>query len=226
MGGSGAGKSVLLRHMIGLTRPSAGTIEVLGVNITDRVNVRAGNLRQRWGVLFQEGALFSSMSVRDNIKTPLREMTTLPVAVMDDIVRIKIGMVGLPPDTLDKMPSQLSGGMKKRAALARALALDPELLFLDEPTAGLDPIAAEQFDRLIKELRETHNLTVLMVTHDLDSLYEICDRVAVIVERKIVAGTIPELMESTQSWIRDYFRGPRGRMANAQHRFVRRGGKA
>ena len=217
VGGSGAGKSVLLKHVIGLTRPQAGHIEVLGVDMSDRKQMRQHALRRRWGVLFQESALFSSMSVADNIKTPMRELSTLPASVMDDIARIKIGLVGLPADTLLKMPAQLSGGMRKRAGLARALALDPELLFLDEPTAGLDPISAEQFDHLIKELRETHNLTVMMVTHDLDSLYEICDRITVLSEGRATTGTIAQLLQDGTPWIHDYFHGPRGRDAAATH---------
>ena len=217
VGGSGSGKSVLLKHIVGLTRPQAGHIEVLGVDIADRVAAHRQQLRRRWGVLFQEGALFSSMTIAENIKTPMRELSTLPGSVMDDLARIKIGMVGLSPDTLLKMPAQLSGGMRKRAALARALALDPELLFLDEPTAGLDPIGAAQFDRLIKELQETHNLTVVMATHDLDSLYEICDRVMVLSDGRDTTGTIAELAENATPWITAFFHGPRGQRAAAGH---------
>lgn len=211
VGGSGTGKSVLLREIVGLTRPSAGQIDVLGTDVTTCGAEAQHILRQHWGVLFQEGALFSSLTVAQNIQVPIRELTDFPQSVMDEIARVKLSMVGLPPDSGAKFPAQLSGGMKKRAGLARALALDPELLFLDEPTAGLDPISAAQFDDLIRSLKASLDLTVFMVTHDLDSLAAICDRIAVLVDRHTVVGTMAELLEVDHPWIQQYFRGPRGR---------------
>lgn len=213
VGGSGMGKSVLLREIVGLTRPSAGRIDVLGTDVTTCGAEAQHILRQHWGVLFQEGALFSSLTVAQNIQVPIRELTDFPQSVMDEIARVKLSMVGLPPDSGAKFPAQLSGGMKKRAGLARALALDPELLFLDEPTAGLDPISASQFDDLIRSLKASLDLTVFMVTHDLDSLAAICDRIAVLVDHRTVVGTMAELMDVDHPWIQSYFRGPRGRAA-------------
>jgi phospholipid/cholesterol/gamma-HCH transport system ATP-binding protein len=213
VGGSGTGKSVLLREIVGLTTPSAGRIDVLGTDVTTCGAEAQHILRRHWGVLFQEGALFSSLTVAQNIQVPIRELTDFPQSVMDEIARVKLSMVGLPPDSGAKFPAQLSGGMKKRAGLARALALDPELLFLDEPTAGLDPISASQFDELIKSLKSSLDLTVFMVTHDLDSLAAICDRIAVLVDRHTVVGTMAALMEVDHPWIQSYFRGPRGRAA-------------
>ncbi len=213
VGGSGTGKSVLLREVIGLMRPSAGAIEVFG---QDTARLGAAGLRRmqrNWGVLFQDGALFSGMTVAQNIQVPLRRHLKLSRALMDDIARIKIGMVGLPADAATKLPSQLSGGMRKRAGLARALALDPPLILLDEPTAGLDPIGAAAFDDLIGDLSRSLNLTVFMVTHDLDSLHAICDRIAVLIDRKIVVDTMETLLEHPHPWIRSYFHGPRGRAA-------------
>jgi phospholipid/cholesterol/gamma-HCH transport system ATP-binding protein len=216
VGGSGSGKSVLLRAIIGLIRPQEGQIEVLGQPTTGDVDDRAMQaLEMRWGVLFQEGALFSSQTVAENIQVPLREYTSMSQTLMDEIAEMKLTMVGLPPDTADKYPSELSGGMKKRAGLARALALDPELLFLDEPTAGLDPISANQFDELIKRLQKALGLTVFLVTHDIDTLRAVTDRIAVLVNKKLVVGTIAELRKNKDPWIQDYFSGVRGRAALA-----------
>ena len=215
VGGSGAGKSVLLREIVGLQRVSSGKIDVLGTDVTSCGAEAQHALRQYWGVMFQEGALFSALTVAQNIQVPIRELTDFPQGVMDDIARVKLAMVGLPPDAGPKFPSQLSGGMKKRAGLARAIALDPGLLFLDEPTAGLDPISANQFDELIKTLKSSLKLTVFMVTHDLDSLIAVCDRIAVLVDKHIVVGTLDELMKIDHPWIQEYFRGPRGRAALA-----------
>jgi phospholipid/cholesterol/gamma-HCH transport system ATP-binding protein len=215
VGGSGSGKSVLMRSIIGLIRPREGTVEVFGRKTSDVEGENMRKLEMRWGVLFQEGALFSSQTVAENIQVPLREYTSMSQELMDEIAAMKLTMVGLPEDTAGKYPSELSGGMKKRAGLARALALDPELLFLDEPTAGLDPISANQFDELINRLQETLGLTVFLVTHDLDTLRAVTDRVAVLVNKKIVVGTIDELRRNDDPWIKDYFSGVRGRAALA-----------
>ncbi len=215
VGGSGAGKSVLLRTIIGLNKPRQGEIEVFGKRTTFAESSRMRPLEMRWGVLFQDGALFSSQTVAENIQVPLREYTKMSEPLMNEIAAMKLTMVGLPPDTALKYPSELSGGMKKRAGLARALALDPELLFLDEPTSGLDPISANLFDELIKQLQKSLGLTVFMVTHDLDSLRAVCDRIAVLVNKKITAGTIEELRKDPDPWIYDYFSGVRGRAALA-----------
>jgi phospholipid/cholesterol/gamma-HCH transport system ATP-binding protein len=213
VGGSGTGKSVLLREIVGLMRPTSGRIEVLGRD-TDTLSERERvGLQARWGVLFQDGALFSSLTVLENIMVPLKEHTSLPPAMIRRIAEVKVGMVGLAVDAGAKYPSQLSGGMRKRAGLARALALDPEILFLDEPTAGLDPIGAAAFDDLIGNLTASLGLTVFMVTHDLDSLYAICDRIAVLIDRKLIVGTIDDLLREQHPWIREYFLGPRGRAA-------------
>jgi phospholipid/cholesterol/gamma-HCH transport system ATP-binding protein len=214
VGGSGAGKSVLMRTMIGLNRPAAGSIEVLGHDIAGLDGTPGRVLRSRWGVLFQAGALFSSLTVSQNIMVPLKEHTSLAPELMAEIVSLKIAMVGLPPDACPKYPSELSGGMRKRAGLARALALDPEILFLDEPTAGLDPIGAAAFDSLIASLRQTLDLSVVMVTHDLDTLHAIADRIAVLVDKRIVTGSIDSLERDPHPWIHDYFHGPRARAAS------------
>jgi phospholipid/cholesterol/gamma-HCH transport system ATP-binding protein len=215
VGGSGSGKSVLLRTIIGLNKPREGSIEVFGARTGYAEGSRMRALEVRWGILFQEGALFSSQTVAENIQVPLREYTTMSQELLDEIAAMKIALVGLPPDTAGKMPSELSGGMKKRAGLARALALDPELLFLDEPTSGLDPISANQFDELIAELQQSLGLTVFMVTHDLDSLSAVTDRIAVLVDKKIKTGTIAELRKDQTPWIHEYFSGPRGHAALA-----------
>ena len=213
VGGSGSGKSVLLRTVVGLKRPEGGDIEVLGREVLHLGDAEMRALEQRWGVLFQDGALFSSLTVMQNIEVPLREHCPMPEPLMDEIAACKIGIVGLPEETADKFPAQLSGGMRKRAGLARALALDPEILFLDEPTAGLDPIAAADFDRLIGDLKASLDLTVFLVTHDLDTLFAICDRVAVLVDKQIRIGTLAEHLKDDHPWIRSYFHGPRGRAA-------------
>jgi phospholipid/cholesterol/gamma-HCH transport system ATP-binding protein len=194
VGASGSGKSVLLRTIVGLNRPVAGRVEVLGRDILSLDTAAQRQLEQHWGVLFQDGALFSSLTVAQNIEVPLKEYYDMPLSLMDEIAAYKVGIVGLPEGTGEKFPAQLSGGMRKRSGLARALALDPQIVFLDEPTAGLDPIAAGEFD-------------------DLDSLYAICDRVAVLVDGKLRTGRLDELLEDNHPWIRAYFHGPRGRAA-------------
>jgi phospholipid/cholesterol/gamma-HCH transport system ATP-binding protein len=213
VGGSGTGKSVLMRSIIGLQQPAEGEICVFGESMIGRDETEARNIRRRWGVLFQAAALFSTLTVTENVQLPIREyFPGISQALMDEIAAYKIAMVGLPPDAGAKYPAELSGGMKKRAGIARALALDPDLLFLDEPTAGLDPIGAAAFDHLVASLRDALHLTVFLITHDLDTLYAICDRVAVLADRKVIAvGTIPELLALDHQWIQDYFRGPRGR---------------
>lgn len=215
VGASGTGKSVLMRAIIGLLIPTAGSIHVFG---TDRATITEAEriaLEQRYGVLFQNGALFSSLTVAQNVMVPLKEHTDMSSKLMSEIAAYKIAMSGLPHDACAKYPSELSGGMRKRAGLARALALDPEILFLDEPTAGLDPIGAAAFDDLIGDLQKTLGLTVVMVTHDLDSLYAICDRVAVLVDKHAIIGTIETLAYNRHPWIHDYFHGPRARAATA-----------
>ena len=220
VGGSGTGKSVLMRSVIGLQHPDAGEIEVLGENMIDRSEDEAKNIRRRWGILFQNGALFSTLTVAENVEVPIREyFPFLKPPLLDEIAAYKIAMSGLPVDAGPKYPSELSGGMRKRAGLARALAMDPELLFLDEPTAGLDPIGAAAFDELIRSLQKRLDLTVFLITHDLDTLHEICDRVAVIADQKVIAvGTIAELLALDHPWIQEYFNGPRGRTAAANHK--------
>jgi phospholipid/cholesterol/gamma-HCH transport system ATP-binding protein len=213
VGGSGTGKSVLLRTIIGLNKQKEGSVKVFGAEVGDADNVSMRALQMRWGVLFQEGALFSSQTVAENIQVPLREYTKMTQNLMNEIASMKLSMVGLPEDTAKKYPSELSGGMKKRAGLARALALDPELLFLDEPTAGLDPISASNFDGLVRDLQKSLGLTVLMVTHDIDTLRATTDRIAVLVDKKIKIGTIAELRKDPNPWIKEYFSGARGRAA-------------
>lgn len=213
VGGSGAGKSVLMRTIIGLNKQREGTIEVFGEDPTPHRERPDNSVQMRWGVLFQEGALFSSQTVAENIQVPLREYTRMSQAMMNEVTAMKLSMVGLPQDAARKYPSELSGGMKKRAGLARALAADPEIVFLDEPTAGLDPISASAFDALVLNLQKSLNLTVFMVTHDLDTLRATTDRIAVLVNKKIKTGTIDELRRDSDPWIQDYFSGPRGRAA-------------
>jgi phospholipid/cholesterol/gamma-HCH transport system ATP-binding protein len=215
VGGSGTGKSVLLRSIVGLQRPTEGTIEVLGQDTARLDGDDLVRLQTRWGVLFQDGALFSDQTVAQNVQVPLREHTDLPQQLMDEVASVKLSMVGLPADAAKNYPAELSGGMRKRAGLARALALDPELLFLDEPTAGLDPIAAAQFDELVRRLQQSLRLTVFMVTHDIDTLRATTDRIAVLVDRKIKVGTIDTLPHDKHPWIHEYFTGVRGRAALA-----------
>jgi phospholipid/cholesterol/gamma-HCH transport system ATP-binding protein len=215
IGGSGAGKSVLLRSIVGLRQPDGGRIRVLGREVTGPAGQSAlAEVKLHFGLMFQDGALFSSLTVLENVKVPLLERHHLPAALMDQLALLKICLTGLPPDTAHKYPAQLSGGMRKRAGLARALALDPEILFLDEPTSGLDPIRAAGIDELIHTLKEALDLTVFLVTHDLDSLYAICDRVAVLADGHIVAvGRPSEVEKVDHPWIRECFQGPRGRAA-------------
>ena len=217
VGGSGTGKSVLMRSIIGQQVPDRGEVQVLGENMIGREEDEAKNIRRRWGVLFQNGALFSTLTVAENVEVPIREyFPFIKEPLLDEIASYKIAMSGLPANAGPKYPSELSGGMRKRAGLARALALDPELLFLDEPTAGLDPIGAAGFDELIEQLQKRLELTVFLITHDLDTLWAICDRVAVLADRKVVAvGTIEELLALDHPWIQEYFNGPRGRAASA-----------
>ena len=213
VGGSGSGKSVLLRSIVGLMRPAAGSIHLFGEDVVSLNEAQMRSLQRRWGVLFQDGALFSSQTVAENIQVPLREFTDVPQELMNEIAAIKLAMVGLSEDAAHKFPSELSGGMRKRASLARALVLDPEIVFLDEPTAGLDPIAAAAFDQLIASLQKSLGLTVFMVTHDLDTLNAICDRVAVLVNKTLKVGTIDAVRQDPDPWIQEYFSGPRGRAA-------------
>lgn len=214
VGGSGTGKSVLLRSIVGLREPTSGTIRVFGQKLLNLPGEQRSQLERRFGVLFQRGALFSSLTVSENIALPLIEHAGLPRASAERLAQVKIALAGLPQSAGDKYPSELSGGMIKRAALARALALDPEILFLDEPTAGLDPIGAAAFDQLIRTLCDSLGLSVFLVTHDLDTLYSICDRVAVLVQKKVlVADRLDVVAATDDAWIQAYFHGPRGRAA-------------
>lgn len=217
VGGSGAGKSVLMRTIIGLVPKRQGKIEVFGVDLDKASEEELVAVEQRWGILFQQGALFSSLNVLQNVQFPIREYLDVSERLMDEIALAKLEMVGLSADVVEKYPSELSGGMVKRVALARALALDPELVFLDEPTSGLDPIGAGEFDELIKTLQRTLGLTVYMVTHDLDSLHAICDRIAVLAGGKVIlAGPMSDMLASEHPWLKAYFRGKRSRIGNGQ----------
>jgi phospholipid/cholesterol/gamma-HCH transport system ATP-binding protein len=209
LGGSGAGKSVLLRTILGLRRPQAGSVHVEGADMTQLTGEALRSAKARYGVTFQNGALFSSLTVRENIQLPMIEHLSLPRDAMDELARLKVRLVGLPADAAQKLPAQLSGGMVKRAALARALALDPKLLFLDEPTSGLDPIGAAAFDDLIAYLQKELQLTVVMITHDLDTIFRICQRVGVIVDRRMVQDTRERIVDHPHPWIQAYFHGTR-----------------
>ncbi len=210
VGGSGTGKSVLMRTILGLTPKRSGMISVFGHDVSTISDEERKAVERRWGVLFQQGALFSSLTVKQNIQVPMREHLDLSQSLMDELASLKLDLVGLPQDAAGKFPSELSGGMIKRASLARALALDPDLVFLDEPTSGLDPIGAAEFDKLIANLSETLGLTVYMVTHDLDSLHSICDRIAVLGDKRVlVIGTMDEMMKNDHPWVMSYFRGER-----------------
>jgi phospholipid/cholesterol/gamma-HCH transport system ATP-binding protein len=218
VGASGTGKSVLMRTVLRLLPKRSGAIEILGANYDQVSDVERIALDMRLGVLFQHGALFSALTVRENIQVPMREYLDLPQDLMDELARLKIELVGLAPEAAEKYPSELSGGMIKRAALARALALDPDLVFLDEPTSGLDPIGAAEFDELIAKLRDTLGLTVYMVTHDLDSLFSVCDRIAVLGNKRVlVEGTIDDMLACDEPWVRSYFRGKRARAVVREH---------
>jgi phospholipid/cholesterol/gamma-HCH transport system ATP-binding protein len=217
VGASGAGKSVLMRTIIGLVPRRAGVIEVDGVDLGAATSAARRAVERRWGILFQHGALFSALTVRQNVQFPIREYLRLSRRLLDEVALAKLEMVGLTPDVCDKYPSELSGGMIKRVALARALALDPDIVFLDEPTSGLDPIGAGEFDELIRTLQRTLGLTVFMVTHDLDSLHTVCDRIAVLADgRVITAGPIPTILASEHPWVKSYFHGKRSRVGGAR----------
>ena len=215
VGGSGTGKSVMMRSILGLRKPNAGEIEVLGIDARSPDPLLRREIERNTGVLFQDGALFSSLTVGENVQVPLKEYhSDLPDSLRYELALLKVKLSGLPADAIDKLPSQLSGGMRKRAGLARALALDPPLLFLDEPTAGLDPIGAAAFDRLIRTLQQALGLTVFLITHDLDTLYAICDRIAVLADKKVIAcAPIKEVEKLDHPWVQEYFHGPRARAA-------------
>ncbi|WP_049732009.1 ABC transporter ATP-binding protein [Rhizobium ecuadorense] len=224
VGASGTGKSVLMRTVLRLLPRRSGTIKILGQDFDELDEPQRNALDMRLGVLFQQGALFSSLTVKENIQVPMREYLDLPRSLMDELAHLKIRMVGLAADAADKYPSELSGGMIKRAALARALSLDPELVFLDEPTSGLDPIGAAEFDDLIANLRDSLGLTVYMVTHDLDSLFSVCDRIAVLGKKRVmVEGTIDDMLAYDDPWVRAYFKGKRARSIVPQNDGARHG---
>ncbi|MGD8355104.1 MAG: ABC transporter ATP-binding protein [Methyloceanibacter sp.] len=218
VGGSGQGKSVLMRVITGLVEPDDGVVTLFGQEEHKLSPAARLEIEKRWGILFQDGALFSSLTVLQNIQVPMREHLSLPQSMMDDLAFLKLSMVGLKPEAAHKFPSELSGGMRKRAGLARALALDPEIVFLDEPTAGLDPIGATEFDHLIRKLQQTLGLTVYMVTHDLDTIFTVCDRVAVLADKRIVRTGSPTELQSKPDhpWIEDYFCGERARTASPE----------
>ncbi|MBD0416188.1 ABC transporter ATP-binding protein [Oryzicola mucosus] len=219
VGASGAGKSVLLRTVLGLNKKQSGTIKLFGIDTDKASDTDRLKIDMRLGVLFQHGALFSALTVLENVQVPMREYLDMPKQLMDELALLKIELVGLPADAAQKFPSELSGGMIKRAALARALALDPDIVFLDEPTSGLDPIGAADFDELVAKLRDTMGLTVYMVTHDLDSLFSVCDRVAVLGKKKVlVEGTIEDMLKSEEPWVKSYFRGKRARQLDLSGR--------
>ncbi len=215
VGGSGSGKSVLLKTLLGLRRPDAGTVEIEGRDITAMDDRELRAIKRRYGVTFQHGALFTSLTVAENVTLPVTESLELDEGALERLVELRLRMVGLPLEAAAKHPAQLSGGMVKRAALARAIALDPAILFLDEPTAGLDPIAAAAFDELVLYLRDTLHLTIVMVTHDLDTLLRTCDRVAVLVDGKVIVDTLEGIVANDHPWIRHYFHGARGRSVAA-----------
>ena len=216
VGGSGSGKSVLLRSILGLQRPLAGTVRLNGVDVTRMTARELRAVKSDYGVTFQEGALFSALTVLQNVQLPMLEYLRLADSDLDELAMLKVRMVGLPADSARKYPSQLSGGMIKRAALARALALDPQLLFLDEPTAGLDPISAAAFDELLLYLHQHLHLTVVMITHDLDTIFRTCNRVGVIVDRRMVSDTLTGIMDNPHPWIQAYFHGVRARGYSAR----------
>jgi phospholipid/cholesterol/gamma-HCH transport system ATP-binding protein len=211
VGGSGSGKSVLLGAILGLVPIKHGAIKILGKPVSSVENTMKSHLQSHWGVLFQGGALFSSLTVGENIQIPMKELAAIPADLARELALIKLKMVGLQEEDFHKYPAELSGGMIKRVALARALAIDPEILFLDEPTAGLDPISAAAFDELILSLRSNLNLTIVMITHDLDTIKSLCDKIAVLVDKRVIVGTLESLLENDEPWIRAYFRGIRGR---------------
>jgi phospholipid/cholesterol/gamma-HCH transport system ATP-binding protein len=214
VGGSGTGKSVLLKSIIGLIRPRSGSIEVLGVDVANAPEAARREVEKRWGVLFQDGALFSSLTVQQNVEAPMREHLDLAPPMRAALARLKVSLSGLPSLANDKLPAELSGGMRKRAGIARALALDPRIVFLDEPTAGLDPIGAAAFDQLIRQLQRSLGLTVFLVTHDLDTLHACCDRIAVLAEKKVLTtGTMADMLLVDHPWVHEYFHGPRARAA-------------
>ncbi|MEA1942638.1 MAG: ABC transporter ATP-binding protein [Pseudomonadota bacterium] len=216
VGGSGTGKTVMMNAILGLMKPKAGEIRLNGRLFDEMSAKERRHVDSRWGVLFQNGALFTSLNVLENVMAPLREHVDMPISLMEEIAGMKIGLAGLQPNDATRFPAELSGGMRKRVALARALALDPEILFLDEPTAGLDPIGAAAFDSLVLELSRALGLTIMMITHDLDSLYAICDRVAVLADKRVEAvAPLRELLDNPHPWIQEYFHGPRGRAALA-----------
>jgi len=216
VGGSGSGKSVLLRTMLGLQRPAAGSVRIEGEEVAGRPERELLAVKRRYGVMFQRGALFTSLTVQQNVELPVREHFAVPGSLLAELARLRLRMAGMPDDAAGKYPAQLSGGMTKRAALARALALDPAILFLDEPTSGLDPISAAEFDELVLDLQRGLHLTVVMITHDLDTIFRVCNRVGVIVDGKMISGTLEEIVANPHPWIRDYFHGERSRAPREQ----------